>query len=140
MADSRDHANEALFPYQEEMFSIPLATTIFQEDICSMSKLATLDVASHISPWADGYVYVYVFSNGPKTPVVLTHSFNQQESGLPPRKYKRSECEADYSTSSNAVLKIALICSLMLHTSSQVDMDLWFDVCVYCRREHKFLE
>jgi len=50
VADFCDHGNKALFPYQEEIFSSPLATTIFQEDTRSMSKLAVLDEASYISP------------------------------------------------------------------------------------------
>ena len=49
MADSCDHGNESLFPYQEENFSVHLTTTIFQEDLCSVSKLATLYEASYVS-------------------------------------------------------------------------------------------
>ena len=71
MADFCDHGNKALFPYQEEIFSSPLATTIFQEDTRSMSKLAVLDEASYISPWAAGHLYV--FSKGPKKKACGAH-------------------------------------------------------------------
>ena len=131
MAYSCDNVNESLFPYQAENFSIHLATTIFQGDLFSMSKLSTLNEASYISP---------------EQQVTLMSSLKvQQRLWCSPailiKKYRVFLPGGKNGRSVNLITQLKVMPCLKLresvflipHTSSHVCMDLLFNACTYCQ-------